>query len=91
MISFAFAKINKPNNNTIPVTCAYSINLSPGFLPVIISYIRNNTCPPSNAGIGRMFIIAKIIDRNAVRFQNACQSQVPGKILPIVINPPRDL
>ncbi len=51
---------------------------------------KNSTWPPSRAGIGRIFIIARIIERNAVRFQNACQSHTPGKILPIVINPPRD-
>jgi hypothetical protein len=40
--------------------------------------------------MGNMFIIARIIDRNAVKFQNACQSHSPGKMLPIIINPPND-
>ena len=54
------------------------------------SYSKNITWPPSSAGIGRIFITARIIERKAVRFQKDCQSHTPGNILPIVINPPSD-
>jgi len=37
-----------------------------------------------------MFIIARMIERKAVRFQKECQSQTPGNMLPMVINPPSD-
>src|SRR5690606_13987029 len=71
-----------------PTICAYSKNFSLGFLPVIISYSKNITCPPSNAGMGSIFIKAKIIDKKAVESQNPCQSQESGKSLAIVPNPP---
>jgi hypothetical protein len=42
-ISFPFAKIRSANRITIPVICAYSRNLSLGFLPVTTSYNKNIT------------------------------------------------
>ena len=65
-----------------------SMNLSLGFLPETISYIRNITCPPSKAGIGNTFIKAKIIEISAVDSQKPFQSHFAGKILPIVPKPP---
>jgi hypothetical protein len=44
--------------------------------------------PPSKAGMGRMFMKARMMLRKAVMFQNACQSHVPGNMLPIAPKPP---
>ena len=63
---------------------------SEGFLPVIISYMRKSTCPPSSAGIGSMFMKARMMLRNAVMSQKRCQSQTGGKRLPIAPKPPSD-
>ena len=51
-ISLPLAKSSNAIRIMKPVTCAYSKNLSPGFLPVIISHKVKTTCPPSRAGIG---------------------------------------
>ena len=75
---------------SMPIICARSRNLSLGCLPVIISASRNSACPPSSAGIGKMFMNASMIERNAVINQNSCQSQVAGKRLPIDANIPTD-
>jgi hypothetical protein len=84
------ANINNEKSKIIPAVWAYSIAFSLGFLFVIISYNRKITCPPSNAGIGRIFINASTIEKNAVMFQNLNQSHSGEKTLPKVINPPRD-
>src|SRR5690606_734788 len=77
-------KISFPKTNTIkdakminPTNWAFSINLSLKGLPLIISMIRNNACPPSNAGIGSKFIKANAIESSPVMLQNLTQSQVP--------------
>ena len=90
--SFPFAKSIKASSKTMPTICAYSKNLSLGFLPVIISTSVNTTCPPSNAGIGNKFINASTIDKKPVILQNAshCPHSV-GKIDPIDLNPPNPL
>ena len=90
-ISFPLAKSNNAIRRIKPVTWAYSKNLSPGFLPVIISQRVNTTCPPSKAGIGNKFIKPNIIDKNAVMFQNDSALHSDGKILPIEIKPPKPL
>ena len=74
---------------TKPAIVAYSMNLSLGLRPVIISYNKNITCPPSKAGIGNKFINAKIKDKIAVILQNLCQSQVSENILAIEPKPPK--
>ena len=61
--SFPFAKSNSAINSKKPVICAYSKNLSPGFLPVIISQRVNTTWPPSREGIGSKFINPNMIDK----------------------------
>ena len=71
-----------------PITCAYSRTLSFAFLPVIISYIKNIACPPSSAGIGKIFINARIIEIKAVLDQNPFQSHFEGNKLPIAPKPP---
>ena len=71
-----------------PITCAYSSTLSLAFLPVIISYIRNIACPPSRAGMGKIFINARIIEIKAVLDQNPFQSHFEGNKLPIAPKPP---
>ena len=88
-ISLPFANTKRTNNITSPTVCAISKNLSLGFLLVIISANKNNTCPPSSAGIGNIFMTANTIERKAVRYQNCIQLNCFGKILPIDINPPR--
>ena len=72
----------------IPTTCALVKNWSLGGLPEIISYIKNITWPPSKAGIGRMFIKAKIIDSRAVIDQNFIQFHSVSNNFPIDANPP---
>ena len=71
-----------------PITWAYSRTLSLAFLPVIISYIKNIACPPSSAGMGRMFMKARIIEIRAVLDQNPFQSHFDGNKLPIAPKPP---
>ena len=66
------------------------MNLSFGFRRVTTSYNKNITCPPSSAGIGKIFMKAKITDRKAVIFQKAYQSHIGGKKLPIAPNPPKE-
>ena len=63
-----------------PTVCATSKNLSFGLRPETISYNKNITWPPSNAGIGSKLRTANIIDKKAVIFQNVSQLQVSGKI-----------
>src|SRR5688500_9590382 len=79
-----------PSNSTIPTIWAYSINLSPGLRPVIISYKVNNTCPPSKAGIGNIFIKASTILNSAVIDQKRSQSQQAPNMAPILKNQPSD-
>ena len=62
-MSFPKASIIRPIRSIIPTVWAAIRNLSLGFLPVIISYRVNSMCPPSRAGIGRMFSTASIMDR----------------------------
>ena len=47
-------------------------------------------CPPSSAGMGRMFMKARMTLRKAVSIQNVRASQAAGKMLPIVPKPPID-
>ena len=87
--SFPFAYNIRPSKRTIPTTCAYSKNLSLGFLPVIISIRVNNAWPPSNAGMGNKFIKANMIDNNAVILQKCSQSQLGAiNAFAIPLNPP---
>lgn len=90
-MSFPKARIIRANNRSIPTVWAYSRNLSLGFLPVMISYNVNSKCPPSKAGIGRIFSTANITDKKAVRFQKICQFHELGNMEPIVIKLPTDL
>ena len=90
-ISLPLAKSSNAISSINPVTCAYSKNLSPGFLPVIISHRVKTTCPPSSAGIGNKFINPNMIDKNAVIFQNVSALHSEGKILPIEMKPPKPL
>ena len=89
--SLPLANNNKAINNRNPVIWAYSKNLSLGFLPVTISYNKNITWPPSKAGMGKMFIKAKIMESRAVVLQKAAQFQVSGNKPPIAANPPTPL
>ena len=54
----------------------------------MISAMRNSTCPPSRAGMGRIFMKASIRLRKAVVSQNVSQSYVAGKMLPMVMKLP---
>src|SRR5579872_2933445 len=78
------------SSSIIPTTCAYSMNLSVGLRPVTISYKVNSTWPPSNAGIGRIFMKANIMLRRAVIDQNRSQSHRAPNILPMDIKLPND-
>ena len=82
--------MKSPNRMNIPTICARSINLSLGLRPVITSISRKSTCPPSSAGIGRIFIKARMSESIAVIFQKRYQFQAGGNILPIVPNIPTD-
>ena len=72
----------------MPTYCAASSTLSLTLRPEIISQKVNRACPPSSPGMGRMFITARMIDRNAVFIQKSCQSHAAGKMLPMAMNPP---
>src|SRR3982751_3645320 len=78
------------NNNIIPTICAYSINLSLGFLPVTISTNVNNACPPSSAGIGNTFIKASRMLNIAVNVQKLCQSHTGGNTFVMLITLPSE-
>ena len=77
-MSFPLANRTKAIKIKKPTVCAYSINLSLGLRPEIISYNKNITCPPSKAGIGNKLSTPNIIDKKAVILQNVCQSQKSG-------------
>jgi len=77
------------NNSTIPTICAYSMNLSLGLRPLIISTSVNNACPPSRAGIGNTFINASRMLKIAVNDQKLSQSHSLGKTLAILTTLPR--
>ena len=52
------------------------------FMTVITSMVRNNTWPPSSAGIGGMFMkAARIMNNNPVIAQNLFQSRYRHKLL----------
>ena len=87
-MSFPLANKTKAINKKNPAIWANSINLSLGLRPLIISYNKNITCPPSSAGIGKIFIKAKIIDISAVVYQKLVQSQVSGNRPPMAPKPP---
>ena len=61
---------------------------SPRGRPMMASRSRNMTCPPSSPGMGRMFMTARMMLMRAVRCQKARQSQVAGKMLPMVMKDP---
>ena len=77
-----------PNISVMPTTWARSMNFSLGGRRRMISAMRNNTWPPSKAGIGRMFMKASIRLRKAVVSQKVSQSHVAGKMLPMVMKLP---
>ena len=89
--SFPLANSIKASNKKKPTICAYSKNLSLGFRPEIISYNKNITCPPSNAGIGSKFNTPNIMDKKAVVPQNISQFQNSGKSPPMAAKPPTPL
>ena len=72
----------------MPAIWARSKNLSDGLRPVIISTSRNSTCPPSRAGMGRMFMKANTSESHAVRSQKVFQFHWASKMPPMVPNPP---
>ena len=88
-ISNPIAYAIRLNNNTIPTICEYSMNLSLGFRPLIISYSVNNACPPSRAGIGNTFINASRILKIAVNDQKLSQSHSEGKTLAMLTTLPK--
>ena len=89
--SLYVARTKRPSSMSMPMVCAYSSTLSLGLRPLITSNKRNTTCPPSRAGMGRMFITANMSESIAVICQNWCQSHTAGNMLPIVPNMPTDL
>ena len=88
MMSLPLAKMTNPNTRMRPIISATSMNLSLGLRRVMISNNRKRMWPPSKAGMGRMFITARAMDRKAVMRQNRLQIQVSGKILPMEMKPP---
>ena len=88
--SFRFATTMSNINIVKPTYSALNRNFSLGARPVTISYMRKSTWPPSSAGIGSMFMNARMMLRNAVILQNSIQSQTGGKRLPMAPNPPSD-
>ena len=80
--------MTNPKTMINPMVSATSMNLSEGLRRVMISKSRKRMWPPSNAGIGRMFITAKATERKAVMRQKRLQIQVSGKILPMEMKPP---
>ena len=89
--SFRLATIMSNIRMPKPIYSALIRKFSLGLRPVIISYNKNSTCPPSNAGMGSMFMKARIMLRKAVMRQNIIQSHVGGNRLPIAPKPPNDL
>src|SRR5690606_37197638 len=85
---FVSLKISFPNTNIIkaimmknPTICAFSKNLSLNGFPWIISINKKITWPPSNAGIGRIFINANAIESIPTKLQNLNQStSVPNMV-----------
>jgi hypothetical protein len=77
----------KVNKMSIPAYCAFSKNDSLKGFPMIISKIRNKTCPPSKAGIGRIFINAKPKEMSAVNIQKRFQTTSDPKNLAMPIGP----
>ena len=76
--------------SSIPAIWAYSMNLSLGLRPVIISYNVNSTCPPSRAGIGKMFMKASTMLKRAVIPQKRSQSQEAENMFPMLRKLPRE-
>ena len=66
-MSFPKASIIRAISSRKPIICATIRNFSPGFFPVIISYMVNSMCPPSSPGIGSRFITPSIMDSMARR------------------------
>src|SRR5690606_1792773 len=89
--SFPLANNNRAIKRKKPTIWAYSKNLSLGLRPVTISYNRKVTCPPSRAGMGRMFKKANMMDIKAVVDQKAGQFHESGKRLPMAPKPPTPL
>jgi len=46
--------------------------------------------PPSSAGMGSMFMNARMMEKMAVRVQKRSQSHTPGKVLPMLITLPTE-
>ena len=80
----------RPNTSIMPMICIIYMNLSSGFLPVIISYIVKTICPPSKAGIGSRFITPNIMDRSAMILRKLNQSHEAGKTCPMAMKLPTD-
>ena len=88
-MSLRLATIMRRMRMEMPTYSARIMKFSDGLRRVIISYSKNSTCPPSSAGMGSMFIKARMILRKAVMSQNMCQSHQGGKRLPLAPKPPR--
>ena len=90
-MSLRLATIISRNKTPMPMYSAQIIKFSLGLRRVIISYSKNSTCPPSRAGMGKMFMKARMMLRKAVMSQNMCQSHTGGNMLPMAPKPPSDL
>ena len=87
-MSFILATIINKRRSPMPIYSAMIRNFSPGLRPVIISYSKKRTCPPSNAGIGSMFMNARMMLKKAVMLQNIYQFHSGGNIEAIEPKPP---
>ena len=87
-MSFILATIINRRRSPMPIYSAMIRNFSPGLRPVIISYSKKRTCPPSNAGIGSMFMNARMMLKKAVMLQNIYQFHSGGNIEAIEPKPP---
>ena len=77
----------RPISITKPIICPFSNTFSLGGRPEIISYNKNITCPPSNAGIGKILRKANQTENIAIKDQIKVQSHCLGIISTIPIGP----
>ena len=89
-MSFPNMKIINDTSITNPTIWAFSSALSLNGLPLTNSINKKKTCPPSKAGIGKIFIKANIIDKRAVKLQNDSQSQTVPNMVAIWNGPDKD-
>lgn len=64
--SLKVTKITSPINSRKPRVCATCSYFKPLCLPKILPIVKKTSLPPSSAGMGKMFRMAKFNDSKAV-------------------------